>query len=329
VPIYSKPQDILFCDVFVDLQKILGRRIFLKCEGLNTAGSAKLLAARSMIEGAERSGRLGPNSVVIESSSGNLGVALAMVCTDRGHDFICVLDPLVSETNWRLIEALGGKTIMVDKTDKNGGYLTTRIELVMRLCQENSQYVWLDQYTNKDNWRAHHELTAVAIDKQFPELDYLFVGAGTCGTLMGCARYFREHSRRTRIVAVDSVGSVTFGGAPGRRWLPGLGTSRRPAIADFTLIDDVVMVEEAQAVRTCRRLAKCGYLLGASTGSVISGAMRFLDSVPESAICVAISPDMGERYLNTVYNDDWLRAHGLMPEEILDVPHAEFHRAAR
>ena len=104
----------------------------------------------------------------------------------------------------------------------------------------------------------------------------LFVGAGTTGTLMGCARYFREWHRPVRIVAVDSVGSVTFGGAPGRRMIPGLGTSVRPPLLDESFVDDVVRVEEADTIRACHRLARRGFLFGGSTGTVVSGAMGWL-----------------------------------------------------
>jgi N-(2-amino-2-carboxyethyl)-L-glutamate synthase len=309
VPVYSRPQDVLLTDVFLDLQRIAGRSLFLKCEGFNFAGSAKLVTARSMIEGAERTGRLKPGSVIVESSSGNLGVALAVVCADRGYPLVCVLDPLSSSNSRRIIESLGAKILLVDKTDQFGGYLGTRIETVRKLCFSDRRYVWLDQYTNDDNWRGHYLRTAVAIDKEFPGLGHLIVGTGTGGTLMGCARYFKERSPSTRIIAVDVAGSVTFGGAPSRRLLPGLGTSRRPAIVDVGYVDKVVVVGERETISMCRRLARHGYLLGASTGSVVSGAIKALKEVPGSETAVAISSDLGERYLPTAYDDAWVDSH--------------------
>ncbi len=132
--------------------------------------------------------------------------------------------------------------------------------------------MWLSQYTNPGNWRAHFRTTAPEIASHFPELDVLFVGTGTAGTLMGCARYFRKWQRPVRIVAVDSVGSVAFGGEPGRRMIPGLGMSMRPPLLDESYVDEVIRVEEADTIRTCHRLARRGFLFGGSTGSVVSAA---------------------------------------------------------
>jgi cysteine synthase A len=167
--------------------------------------------------------------------------------------------------------------------------------------------VWLNQYANPNNWKAHYRTTAPAIARQFPQLDVLFIGAGTTGTLMGCARFFREWHRRVQIVAVDSVGSVTFGGAPGRRLIPGLGTSIRPPLLDTFYVDDVVRVEEADTVRACHRLARHGFLFGGSTGTVVSGATSWLmEHGGRDLTAVAIAPDLGERYLDTVYQTNWL-----------------------
>lgn len=151
--------------------------------------------------------------------------------------------------------------------------------------------MWLDQYFHRANWRAHHRTTAPAIARQFPRLDVLFVGVDTDGTLMGCAHWFWERRRRVRIVAVDSVGSVAFGGAPGRRMIPGLGTSVTPALPDPSCVDDVVRVEEVDTVRACHRLARRGFLFGGSTATVVSGATDWLDrhGTPDLT-AVAISP---------------------------------------
>jgi cysteine synthase A len=179
---------------------------------------------------------------------------------------------------------------------------------VRALCASDDRYVWLNQYANPSNWKAHYRRTAPEIARQFPQLDVLFIGAGTTGTLMGCARYFRHWHRRVRVVAVDSAGSVTFGGAPGCRMIPGLGTSVRPALLDESYVDDVVIVDEADAIRACHRLARRGFLFGGSTGTVISGAMSWLAKHDGPApTAVAIAPDLGERYLDTVYQTNWVQ----------------------
>jgi len=177
------------------------------------------------------------------------------------------------------------------------------------LCASDDRYVWLNQYTNQGNWQAHYRTTAPAIARQFPQLDVLFIGAGTTGTLMGCARWFREWHRPVRIVAVDSFGSVIFGGRPGRRMIPGLGMTVRPPLLDEAYVDDVVRVEEADAIRACHRLARRGFLFGGSTGTVVNGATDWLERHDASGLtAVAIAPDLGERYLDTVYQTNWIEA---------------------
>ncbi|MDC0770834.1 2,3-diaminopropionate biosynthesis protein SbnA [Streptomyces sp. HD] len=305
MPTIQSPDELFIDDLYVNLQPILDRQLLLKCEGFNFAGSVKLKAATSMVEAAEREGRLRPGSVLVESSSGNLGVALAVVAASRGYQFVCVTDPRSNATTRALIEAVGARVVLITKPDAGGGYLGSRISYVQELCRQNPAVVWLNQYASPYNWQAHYELTAPAIDKYHPDLDYLFVGAGTTGTLMGCARYFREHRPDVRIVAVDSVGSVTFGGLPTPRYIPGLGTSRRPEILDGSLVDEVILVDEADTVTTCRELARHGYLFGGSTGTVVSAARNRL---PEGgdAVAVAIAPDLADRYVDTLYNDAWV-----------------------
>lgn len=135
------------------------------------------------------------------------------------------------------------------------------------------------------------------------------MGAGTTGTLMGCARWFKERRPHVRVVAVDSVGSVTFGGPPETRMIPGLGAGVRPAILDESCIDEVVMVPEADTVRMCHRLAARGFLFGGSTGTVVAGAASWLESHDAGAgtTAVTIAPDLGERYLDTVYQTNWVQ----------------------
>ncbi len=295
-------------ELYVDLRPIFGHPLYLKCEGFNFAGSIKLKAAAAMVEAAENDGLLTRDSVLVESSSGNLGVALSMIAASKGFRFLCVTDPRCNLSTRRLMEALGSEVHIISEPDPIGGFLGARIDYVRRICASDDRYVWLNQYTNPGNWRAHSRTTAPAIARDFPELDVLFVGAGTTGTLMGCARYFREWHRPVRIVAVDAVGSVTFGGPPARRMIPGLGTGIRPPLLDESYVDEVVIVEEADTIRACHRMAGRGFLFGGSTGTVVSGAMGWLarHDTPELT-AVAIAPDLGERYLDTVYQSNWLQ----------------------
>ncbi len=316
MPVVSVPQDFNEEELYVDLRSIFGHSLFLKCEGFNFAGSIKLKAATEMVEAAERDGALTPGSILVESSSGNLGVALSMVAASKGYRFLCVTDSRCNLSARLLMEALGGRVHIITEPDANGGFLGARIDYVRALCASDDRYVWLNQYTNPGNWKAHYRTTAPAIARQFPRLDVLFVGAGTTGTLMGCARYFREWHRPVRVVAVDTVGSVTFGGAPGRRMIPGLGMSVRPPLLDESYVDEVVRTEEADTIRACHRLARRGFLFGGSTGTVVSGAMGWLAQHDAGELtAVAIAPDLGERYLETIYQTNWLE--DLYGEDVL------------
>ena len=326
MPVITSPQEFNVEDLYVDLAPVFDRRLFLKCEGFNFAGSIKLKAAASMVDAAERTGRLVPGSTLVESSSGNLGIALSIIAASRGYRFVCVTDSRCNLTTRQLMESLGSTVHVIAEPDRDGGFLGARINYVRALCASDSKYVWLNQYSNPDNWGAHFRTTAPAIAQRFPDLDVLFVGAGTTGTLMGCARYFHEAGRKVRIVAVDSVGSVTFGGPPSPRMIPGLGTSVRPQLLDESYVDDVVHVEEPDTIRVCHQLARRGFLFGGSTGTVLSGALRWLDDNADGkdVTAVAIAPDLGERYLDTLYQRNWLQdIYGDHVVAAIDAPDAQ------
>ncbi|MGW1246135.1 2,3-diaminopropionate biosynthesis protein SbnA [Streptomyces sp. NPDC002535] len=316
MPVITAPHDFNEDDLFVDLMPTLGRPLFLKCEGFNFAGSIKVKAAAEMVASAERRGVLTPESILVESSSGNLGVALSVIAASKGYAFVCVTDSRCNLTTRLMMEALGAHVHIVSDSSE-GTLLAARLNTVRDLCASDPRYTWLSQYTNPDNWKAHYIRTAPAIAQAFPRIDVLFVGVGTTGTLMGCARYFRTWNRPVRIVAVDTVGSAIFGDRPGRRMIPGLGMSMRPPLLDPSYVDEVVRVEESETIRTCRAMATRGFLFGGSTGTVVSGATDWLDAHREEDLtCVAISPDLGERYLDTVYQSNWVQA--LYGEGVLD-----------
>jgi len=307
VPVVSAPHGYNEDQLYVDLRQAFGHPLFLKCEGFNFAGSIKLKAATEMVEAAERDGTLRPDSVLVESSSGNLGVALSMIAASKGYRFLCVTDRRCNLTTRLMMEALGSRVHIIDQPDPVSGFVGARINYVRAACAADNRYVWLNQYSNPSNWIAHYRRTAPAIARQFPQLDVLFVGAGTTGTLMGCARYFRRWHKPVRIIAVDTVGSVTFGTAPGPRMIPGLGMSTRPPLLDQSYVDEVVHIEEADTIRACHRMARSGFLFGGSTGTVVSGATRWLAQHDTRQLtAVAIAPDLGERYLDTIYQTNWL-----------------------
>jgi cysteine synthase A len=308
MPTVSAAHELFDAEVYLDLRQLLGAKLFVKFEGFNFAGSVKLRAASWMVAAAERDGLLRPGCTLIESSSGNLGVALAVVAAGKGLPFVCVTDSKCNTATLRLIRALGAQVVVVEGTDVSGSHLEARKAYIREKCAEDSTYVWLNQYENPANWMAHYATTAPLLAKRFPDLDVLFIATGTGGTLTGCARYFRDHQPEVRVVAVDSDGSVNLGGKAGPRHIPGIGASVPMPLIEPELVHDVVRVPEPETLRMCRRLAAQGLLLGGSSGTVISGALRWLGmhDPAQSLTAVSIAPDLGERYLDSVYDDDWV-----------------------
>jgi N-(2-amino-2-carboxyethyl)-L-glutamate synthase len=308
VRVISSPHEFNVGDLYLDLRQALNWPLHVKVEGFNFAGSVKLKAAVSMVDAMERDGVLLPGGVLVESSSGNLGIALSLVAASRGYGFICVTDSRCTMTARQYMRAMGTDVHVVAQPHPQDGFLGARLRYVRQLCRANPSYVWLNQYASPANWRAHQQTTGPEILRGFPDIDVLFVGAGTTGTLMGCARFFREAKPSVRIVAIDAVGSVTFGTPSEPRLIPGLGTSVRPPVLDESFVDDVVHVTETATVQACRSLARAGFMLGGSTGTVVSGALSWLTdhrSLGE-LVAVAISPDLGEKYLDTIYRDQWV-----------------------
>jgi N-(2-amino-2-carboxyethyl)-L-glutamate synthase len=308
VVIFEHAYELVLDDVFLHLDGAVDHlSVYLKMEGLNPAGSIKLKVAVSMVEDAERRGVLRPGARLIESSSGSLGIALAMVSASKRYRFVCVTDPNTSPHSVDVIRALGAEVVEVDERDASGGYLGSRISYIERCVAEDPGLVWLNQYANPANWMVHERCTAAAITRCLPHVDALFVGTGTTGTLMGCIRHFRRVSPQTRIVAVDAAGSVTFGAPPGPRFIPGIGASRRPQILHPELVDETVLVPEADTVRTCRWLARRhGLFAGGSTGSVVSAIRSRAADLPAGSCVVGIAPDFGASYARTIYDDAWV-----------------------
>ncbi|SUA90576.1 2,3-diaminopropionate biosynthesis protein SbnA [Pandoraea pulmonicola] len=294
--------------VFATIDGLCAAPVRLKLEGLNPAGSIKLKTALQLIEDLEAAGRIQRDTHIVESSSGNLGVALALVCANRGYRFTCVTDPNTPRHAVRIMQSSGAHVVRVERRDAQGGFLGTRIAWVRAQVQKDARWLWLNQYANPANWRAHYRWTAPEIFAAFPRVDHLFVGAGTTGTLLGCLRYVRAYRLSTRVVAVDAVGSVTFGGPPGTRRIPGLGTSCRPPLCEPPHAeppDAIIHVPEPETLRMCCALAQRGLLAGGSSGSVLRAVQMSGADIASGETVVAIAPDMGDKYLDTVYDPDW------------------------
>ncbi|UMZ14713.1 2,3-diaminopropionate biosynthesis protein SbnA [Pseudomonas sp. MPFS] len=309
-------------DVFLELPEFVpGCRTVLKLEGHHITGSIKIKPAIALIEAAEASGLATPGvTTFIESSSGNLGVAMSCVCASKGYGFICVTDPMATQANIKAIHAYGGRTLVVDQRDANGGFVGTRIEAIRRICAEDPNCVWLNQYSHPANVQAHREQTAREILQVFPAPDWLFIGVGTSGTFMGCAEVFKHESPGTRLVAVDPQGSVSFDRAPGKRLIPGIGASRKPELLDASQADVVVSVTERDTIATCRDVARrYGILLGGSSGSALAAIARLPAPPRLGDTLVVIAPDLGEKYLDTLYDDNWVARHFSSQERAVEM----------
>lgn len=286
------------------------RKIYLKLEGENLTGSMKDRTAYGLIQHCEKQGLLKRGeSTVVESTSGNLGVALALLCKARGYDFIAVIDPKTTQENINKMQAFGARIEMVHQMDSNEGYLLSRLQRVKELCARSSKYIWTNQYESEANPYAHYTGTGVEIYEQLDHrVDAIFVPVSTGGTLAGIGRFFREVSPATSIIGVDAYGSVIFGCPPAPRKLTGIGSSRQSSFLDKSLYDTYRIVRDHDAFTCCRTFyANTGIKVGGSSGAVLSACIRYLSQYPELERVVCVCADNGENYASTIYNDEWMQ----------------------
>lgn len=286
--------------------------LFAKLEGFNPGGSAKDRPALHILQEAMRTGAVKAGTVVIESSSGNLGIGLAQACRYLGLRFIYVVDPKTTAQNIRILKAYGAEIDLVPEPDPvTGEFLQARINRVQTLLQTIEDTFWTNQYANPLNAQAHYRGTMHEIAMELGgRVDYVFVSTSTCGTLRGCAEYIRDHHMSTKIFAVDACGSVIFGGQPAKRLIPGHGAARRPELFHSNLADECVRVTDLDCVVGCRRLVRGEAILaGGSSGAVLMAVEQVKDRICRDATCALIFHDRGERYLDTIYSDEWVEQH--------------------
>jgi cysteine synthase A len=298
----------------VRLQRVLGDvpfRLYAKLESLNPGGSTKDRPAYSIIKRGLETGIIKPGTVVVESSSGNMGIGLAQACVYFKLRLICVVDPKATTQNIHLLESYGVEVDIVTEPDpETGEFLQARINRVRQLLCAIQDSFWPDQYSNEHNPVAHHQTMNEIASALDGKIDYLFCATSTCGTIRGCAEYAHEHHLPTKAIAVDAVGSVIFGGEKGKRLIPGHGAAVRPQLYRADLADEHILVTDLDCVVGCRRLVKSeAILVGGSSGAVIMAVERMKDCIPPGANCVVIFADRGERYLDTIYSDVWVREH--------------------
>ena len=289
------------------------RNVYLKLEGHNPGGSIKDRTAMGLLSSLEVTGRLRSGGRLVESSSGNLAISLAMLARDRGYGFTAVVDPNVTAEKMRQLHALGAESKPVESPDETGGYLLSRLARVRKMLAEDPGLVWTDQYSNAANPEAHYLGTAPEIYRQMEHrVDAVFVAVSTGGTLAGIGRFFREVSPDTRIIAVDARGSVALGGSPGVRKLTGIGSGRRSTLAVPGLYDEVIYVRDSEAFACCRDVdSATGMKIGGSSGAGLAACARYLQTHEEVERPVCICADRGEHYASTIFSDSWLAQNGI------------------
>ncbi len=308
-----------------------------KLEFMNPGGSIKDRIGWWMIEDAERKGLLKPGGTIVEGTSGNTGVGLAVAAAIKGYKCIFVLPDKMSTEKIRNLRAFGAKVVVtptaVEPEDPRSYYQVSR-----RLARETPNSVYLNQYDNLSNRECHYTLTGPEILKQMPEIDVFVAGIGTGGTVCGVGKYLKEKKPSVQVVAVDPVGSIVYEyfkkgkiqSLPKTYKIEGIGEDFIPKNYDFSVVDDVVQVEDKESFLMCRDLlTKEGLYCGVSAGSAVVGAMKWVKSKGSEyngKNVLAIIPDSGNRYLSKAFNDDWMREAGFLDRASLgtvaDILHA-------
>jgi 2,3-diaminopropionate biosynthesis protein SbnA len=305
----------------IELRKIFadGRfKLFGKVEAMNPGGSIKDRSGLHMLREALFSGKISHDTTIIESSSGNMAIGLAQACAYWGFKLICVVDVRTTKQNIKILQAYGAEISLVSEPlPGSDSLLEARKLRVQELLASVPDTYYPNQYVNPNNFDAHYLGTMPEIVNALgSHVDYVFIATSTCGTLRGCAEYIRDNGLPTKVVAVDAFGSVIFGDKPRPRLLPGHGAAETSQIYREGLADDVVLISDYDCVTGCRNLVRQeAVLAGASSGGVIAAINKYRSRIEPDAVCTAILADRGERYMDTVYCDDWvLQNFGELPD---------------
>ncbi len=291
------------------------QELYLKLESCNPGGSIKEKNAVFLIELAEDNKLLKPGGTIIESSSGNFGISIAMVAAQKGYKSLIVVDAKTSDSSKLMMQAYGAQLVEVPLSaiDENGSMQKARIEKAKELERQISNSWYPLQHFNPDNPTAHIKYTASEIIKDFNgPPDVIVLGVSTSGQLTGIGSFFKKHYPKTKIIAVDVAGSVVFGGRAHPYKMVGVGLSFVPPQFNVNLIDKAYYVNDVLAFSVCRELAlKEGLLLGGSTGAIVAAGLSYAQTLNKKQKILMINPDRGDRYLFTIYNDTWLKEQNL------------------
>jgi cystathionine beta-synthase len=306
------------------LTKDVKPEVYVKADYLNPGGSVKDRIATAMLDEAERTGLLKPGGTIIEGTSGNTGMGLALVAAVRGYKMVFTITDKQSKEKVDLLKALGAEVIVcptaVEPDDPRSYYSVAR-----KLAGEIPNSYYPNQYDNPMNPEAHYRTTGPEIwEDSEGKITHFVCGMGTGGTISGVGRYLKEKNPAARIIGVDPVGSLYYEyvktGAVGKARtyvVEGIGEDIFPSTMDFSVLDDVLQVTDQECFVYARRLVKSeGIFTGGSGGGCVSAALRVARELPAGSFVVAFLPDTGMRYLSKVYSDAWMRERGYVEAEV-------------
>jgi len=293
--------------------------MLLKLESLNPGGSVKDRIGIAMIETAEKQGFVKPGGTIIEPTSGNTGMGLAMAASVKGYKMIFTMPDKMSEEKRSLLRAFGAD-VVVTPTNVPPDSPQHYIRVAERLARETPNSFMPNQYVNKMNPLAHYQTTGPEIYRQTDgELDMFVCGVGTGGTITGTGRYLKERKRKIRIVGVDPEGSIFYQRFQGKKeeahpyFVEGIGEDFMPGTFDMSLVDEFVRVSDRDAFHMARRLAREeSILVGGSGGAAVVGALKMAEGLMEKQVVVTLLPDTGRNYLSKLFSDKWMSEKGFL-----------------
>ncbi|MGE7888630.1 2,3-diaminopropionate biosynthesis protein SbnA [Bacillus cereus] len=287
--------------------------LFAKMESQNLMGSVKIRAAFHIIQEAIKENLINEDTTVIESSSGNMAVALGVICKNIGVKFIAVIDPNINCYYEKILNILAYRVEKVKERDSTGGYLSSRIDRVRNLCATIPGSFWPNQYENINNAKAHYYGLGKEITEHFDDLQYAFVGVSSGGTIRGVSERLKEKYKDIKIIAVDSEGSAIFSNNIKKRYIPGIGSSFTTSHVKNSRIDEVILVPEINSIQGCRTLLdRHGIFAGGSSGTCYSAVKEYFQQFKgrdnqNKPNVLFICHDGGAPYVDTIYNEDWMR----------------------
>lgn len=290
------------------------RRLWLKLESYNPTGSTKFRTALGLLRSLDGERPLRPGTTLVESTSGNLGLALAWLAATLDCKFTAVVDPKVPPQTRALMEDAGAQLVMVGERDRHGGYLLTRLATVRDLCAADPSARWTNQYGNWASPAVHRDTTGVELVEQTRgRLDAVLVAVSTGGTLTGISERLRRCVPAARVVAVDVAGSIVTSDCAHAHLLTGMGATRKSSFLAPHHYDGAIRVRDVEAFAYCRMLEHdTGMALGGSSGAVLASFVGSMTDTLAGARCpVAVCPDGADNYRTTFYDDRWLAERGV------------------